>query len=191
MKKLLLMPVLCCWSAAAFAQATNCAALTTENAALKDKVVAYEARLGIGVGGVTVTDGDDALKFKFISCKVSKASHKGSLVVLATNSGEPVQLVLSGAGATNIASTHSTLVVDEQGQAYKSEDFNPVVGGKADGANVIPTNVPVNCTVYLVGVPTGVTRLNSATLAFTKAATNKERQLLKTTIKNIPITWVP
>ena len=191
MKKLLLLPALCCWSSAAFAQAPNCAALTTENAVLKDKIVAYEARLGIGVGGVTVADGDDALKFKFLSCKVSKASHKGSLVVLVTNSGEPVQLVLSGAGSTNIASTHSTLVVDEQGQAYKSEDFSPVVGGKADGANVIPTNVPVNCTVYLVGVPTSVSRLNSATLAFTKTPTGKERQLLKTIIKNMPITWVP
>jgi|GEM_PF-6768333 len=191
MKKFLLLSVLGGWATAASAQATNCAALTTENAALKDKIVAYEARLGIGVGGVTVADGDEALKFKFISCKVSKASHKGSLVVLVTNAGEPVQLVLSGAGATNIASTHSTLVVDEQGQAYKSEDFWPVVGGKTDGANVIPTNVPVTCTVYLVGVPTGVSRLNSATLAFTKAVPGKERQLLKTTIKNMPVVWVP
>lgn len=190
MKKLLLLPALCCWSAAAFAQAPNCAALTKENADLKDKIVAYEARLGIG-GDATVTDGGEALRFKFISCKVSKASRKGSLVVLVTNSGGPVQLVLSGAGSTNIASTHSTLVVDEQGQAYKSEDFSPVVGGKTDGANVIPTNVPVRCTVYLVGVPTSVTRLNSATLAFTKAAANQERQLLKTTIKNMPVTWVP
>jgi hypothetical protein len=191
MKERLLLLALCCWSVATSAQATNCAALTTENAALKDKIVAYESRLGIGVGGVTVRDGDDALKFKFISCKVSKATHKGNLVVQASNSGEPVQLVLSGAGSTNIASTHSTLVVDEQGQAYKSEDFNPVVGGKADGANVIPPNVPINCTVYLVGIPTVATRLNSATLAFTKASSNKERQLLKTTIKNIPVTWVP
>lgn len=67
MKKFLLLPALCGWSATAFAQAPNCAALTTENAALKDKIVAYEARLGIGVGGVTVTDGDPSVKVKFIS----------------------------------------------------------------------------------------------------------------------------
>jgi len=191
MKRLLLLPALLASTSAALAQAPNCTALQTENAALKDKLVAYEARLGIGVGGVTVTDGDETLKFKFLSCKVSKATHKGSLVVLVTNSGEPVQLLLSGAGATTIASTHSTLVLDEQGQAYKSEDFYPSVGGKTDGTNVIPTNVPVSCTVYLANVPTSVTRLNSATIAFAKVGTNRERQLLKTTIKNMPVTWVP
>lgn len=187
----MLLPALCCWSVAAFAQAPNCAALTKENADLKEKIVAYEARLGIGVGGVTVVDGDDALKFKFISCKVSKASHKGSLVVLVTNSGEPVKLLLSGAGSTNIASTHSTLVVDEQGQAYRSEDFWPLVGGSQDGSNMIPTNVPVRCTVFLANVPSSVSRLNSATLAYTKTVMDKERQLLKTTIKNMPVNWVP
>jgi hypothetical protein len=191
MKKFLLLPLLLSWTTTAFAQTTDCATLTKENATLKDKVAAYEARLGIGVGGATVADGDDALKFAFVTCKVSKATHKGTLVVQASNSGEPVLLVLSGAGATNLASTHSTLVVDEQGQAYKSDDLSPLVGGKADGANVIPTKAPVNCTIYLMGVPTSITRLNSATLAFSKTGSDKERKLLKTTVKSIPITWVP
>jgi hypothetical protein len=191
MKCVLLVSALLGSMSAAMAQAPTCATLQAENTALKDKVVAYEARLGIGVGGVTVEEGDAALKFKFLSCKVSKATHKASLVVLVTNSGEPAKVVLSGAGATNLSSTASTLVVDEQGRAYKSEDFFPLVGGKADGANVIPTNVPVSCTVYLVGVPSEVTRLNSATLYYYKTVGNEARQTLKTTIKNMPVTWVP
>ena len=79
MKKFLLLPAICCWSSTAFAQAPNCAALKTENIALKDKIMAYEARLGIGVGGVAIEDGDPSVKVKFISCKASKATHKGIL----------------------------------------------------------------------------------------------------------------
>lgn len=62
MKKALLLPVTFCCASAALAQTTNCTALQTENIALKDKVVAYEARLGIGSGGVTVADGSPTLK---------------------------------------------------------------------------------------------------------------------------------
>ena len=57
MKQLLLLPVLLGSASIALAQAPSCTALQTENVALKDTLVAYEARLGIGVGGVTVEEG--------------------------------------------------------------------------------------------------------------------------------------
>ena len=54
------------------AQVPNCAVL-------KAKLVAYEARLGIGVGDITVEDGDSSVKVKFISCKANKATHQAML----------------------------------------------------------------------------------------------------------------
>ena len=80
-KHLLLLPALLGSISVAKAQAPNCAALKTENEALKDKIVAYEARLGIGVGGVRIEDGDPFLKVKFISCKASKSTHRATSVL--------------------------------------------------------------------------------------------------------------
>lgn len=189
MRKFLLLPVLCGWSSVAFAQATDCAAIKTENAALKDKIVAYEARLGIGVGGSTVEDGDADLKIKFVSCKASKATHKATLTFIFTNSGEPQKVVVAGAGSSNFGS-NTTLVVDEQGQGYRSEDANPVVGGKMQ-ENSLPKGVAVSCAIPLQALPTTITRLQAASICFYKFSPTNERTIVKSTIKNMPITWIP
>lgn len=187
MKKFLLLPALCGWSATAFAQAPNCAALTTENAALKDKIVAYEARLGIGVGGVTVTDGDPSVKVKFISCKAKKATHQAILTYQLLNSGEPLEVEIHSLSNQD----NPSQVVDEQGQSYTSDsDHYPSVGKQLH--STVPSNAPFNGTLTFLNVPTTTTRLNTVVLSFVKSPVNGGKQeYYKTTIKNVPITWVP
>lgn len=188
MKKFLLLPVLCCWSATAFAQAANCAALTTENAAMKDKIVAYEARLGIGVGGVTVTDGDPSVKVKFISCKASKATKRAVLTYQLLNSGEPLNVQIQSLSTQD----NPSQIVDEQGQTYIANSDNyPTIGSK-QLQSIVPTNVPFNGALPFLNVPTTTTRLNAAVLSFIKTPANGGKQeYYKTTIKNMPITWLP
>ena len=188
MKRFLLLPALCCWSAAAFAQAPNCAALTKENAALKDKIVAYEARLGIGVDGITVTDGDPSVKVKFISCKASKATKRAVLTYQLLNSGAPLTVQIQSLSTQD----NPSQVVDEQGQTYVADSDNyPTIGSK-QLTSIVPSNVPFNGVLPFLNVPTTTTRLNAAVLSFIKSPANGGKQeYYKTTIKNMPITWVP
>lgn len=190
MKILLLFPALLLTSNLVQAQTTpTIEALQAENRALKEKVLAYEAQLGIN-SAVSAAITDPAFKVKFQSCTISRANHRGTLLVLLTNTGEPVDMVLSGAGASNLGSGNSTLVVDEQGRALKSGDMYPLVAGNMDH-NTVPTNVPVSCTLYLTDVPTDVTQLASATLVFSKTGSNRAHTIVKATLRNMPVKWVP
>jgi hypothetical protein len=188
MKKLLLLPIILYSSSAAFAQTTSCAALQTENAALKEKIVAYEARLGIGVGGVSIEDGDPTMKVKFLTCKASKATHRAVLTYQVTNSGEPVNLAAHSLWDVNAP----TMIVDEQGQAFKgSASYYQTVGVKQTQA-VVPSKLPLNCTYTFLDVPPTTTRLNAAVLSFVKGGpVGGKQEDFKTTIKNIPVTWGP
>jgi hypothetical protein len=188
MKNLLFLPALLYCSSAALAQTSNCAAVQTENAALKDKLVAYEARLGIGVGGVTVQDGDPTLKVKFLSCKASKATHRAVLTYLVTNTGEPQPLQIQPLYTTY----NPSMVVDEQGQAFtSSSEYTPTIG-TTQMRTTLPTNVPVNGKLTFVNVPLTTTRLNSVVLSFMKTPIGGgKEEYFKTTIKNMPVTWLP
>ena len=184
-KHLLLLPALLGSISVARAQAPNCAALKTENEALKDKIVAYEARLGIGVGGVRIEDGDPFLKVKFISCKASKSTHQAVLTYQILNSGEPLEVELRGIGNADYPSQ----VVDEQGQTYPGGESStyPTVGGKYLHS-IVPSNVPFNGTLTFINVPTTTTRLNTVVLSFVKSIYTKP-VYFKTTMHNMPITW--
>lgn len=189
MKKLLLLPVLCCWSAAASAQTTNCAALTKENAELKDKIVAYEARLGIGVGGVKVADGDESIKVKFLSCKASKSTHKAVFAFMVINSGELAGLRIFSEGQA------ASAVYDEQGHGYViglvriGSEIHNAIGGSAVS---IPPKTPVKCTLDLNSVPTTATNISTAFLSLRKEIPGIDpKTAFKTALTNMPITWGP
>ncbi|RZK42373.1 MAG: hypothetical protein EOO61_05440 [Hymenobacter sp.] len=189
MKKLLLLPAMLYCSSAALAQTSNCSALQTENAALKDKMVAYEARLGIGVGGVKVADGDDKIKVKFLSCKASKSTHKAEFAFMVVNSDEPAGLRIFEDGQL------SSAFYDEQGHGYTMGGVHigaashNAVGGSAIS---IPSNTPVRCTMTLNSVPTSATYLNTAFLSFSKEIPGMGKTIpFKTALMNVPITWVP
>lgn len=189
MKKLLLLPALLCCSLGAFAQTSNCAALQTENAALKDKLVAYEARLGIGVGGVKVADGDDKLKVKFLSCKASKATHKAEFAFMVINSDETAGLRIFADGQL------ASAIYDEQGHGYviNSVHIGAVSHNAVGGSAVpIPTNTPVRCTMELLSVPTSATHISTAFLSCQKQVPGMGQTVsFKTALMNMPITWTP
>lgn len=187
MKKRLVFSLLP-WALVARAQAPTCTTLQAENTALKDKVTAYEARLGVGSGGTVVVDGDPTLPVKFLSCKASRTTHRAVLSFLVTNAGEPVQLQLQALTTAD----EPSLVVDEQGRAYSSSsDYYPRVGTR-QGQATVPPNLPLSCSLTLLDVPTGVTQLNQAVLSFIRLAPAGSReQRFKTTIRNLPVTWVP
>ena len=184
MKKLLLLPALCCCSVAFAQKPVDCTAVKTENAALKEKVVAYEARLGIGVGGVAIADGDDKIKVKFLSCVANKSTHKAVFSFLVTNSDEPTEIRI------NDQTYNPTTIFDEQGQSYPC--YHPQVGGSLGFTGVIPTGTPVKCTVPFEEVALSVTRLNTVMLSLKKKIPGMSKETeFKTAVKNIPITWVP
>jgi len=191
MRKFLLLPALG-WSSAVFAQSADCSAIKAENVVLKDKIVAYEARLGIGVGGVAVEDGDPAIKVKFLSCKASKATHRAVLNFLVVNSGEPLVLEIESLTASNRPSQ----VVDEQGRAFTATSaYYPMVGGRQLKA-ALPRTVPLTCTITCEEVPLATTRLNAAVVSFQRLKADmtgggREQDYFKTTLKNIPVTWGP
>ena len=189
MKKFLLLPALCCWSASAFAQAPNCAALTIENAALKDKIVAYEARLGIGVGGVKVADGDESIKVKFLSCKASKSTHKAVFAFMVVNSGELAGLRIFSEGSM------ASAVYDEQGHGSTislvriGSEVHNAIGGSAVS---IPPKTPVKCILELTSVPTSATNISTAFLSLRKEIPGIDpKTSFKTALMNMPITWGP
>ena len=185
-KHLLLLPALLGSISVAKAQAPNCAALKTENEALKDKIVAYEVRLGIGVGGVRTEDGDPSLKVKFISCKASKARHEAILTFQILNSEEPLDVIIH----TLSDQDHPSQVIDEQGQTYTSQSTYPSVG-KQGLRGTVPSNVPFNGTLTFSNVPITTTRLNTVVLSFVKDPGNGGKQTyFNTTIHNMPIMWV-
>ena len=141
--------------------------------------MAYEARLGIGVGGVTVTDGDDKIKAKFLS---SKATHKAVFSFLLVNSDEPTEIRIYS------QDYNPTLIIDEQGQTYPC--YQPQVG--SSGVGVIPTTTPVKCTLPFDNVPLSATRLNTVVLSLKKQPPGMTKETrFKTTLKNMPITWTP
>jgi hypothetical protein len=184
MKLSFLLAALSCCTSAALAQTTNCTDLQKENAALKDKLVAYEARLGIGVGGVTVTDGSPTLKVRFLSCKASKATHRAVLTYQIVNDGEPQPLQIQNLYTAD----NPSMVVDEQGQAFTSaSEYSPTIGATQMRSNV-PSKVPMNGTVTFLDVPLTTTRLNAAVLSFVAGS---KQEYFKTTIKNMPVTWLP
>jgi hypothetical protein len=186
MKKILLLPFLCGWCSA-FAQGPSCTALATENAALKDKIAGYEARLGISANGVTVVDGDPLIKVKFVSCKASKATKRAVLTYQLLNSGEPLNVQIQ---TLNTQDTPSQ-VIDEQGQTYLADSDNyPAVGKQLQ--SIVPANVPFNGTLPFLDVPTTTTRLNSVVLSFIKTPANGgKQQYFKTILRNLPVTWGP
>ena len=186
MKKLLLLPALFLCSTAFAQKPVDCNAVKTENAALKEKVVAYEARLGIGVGGVTVADGDDKIKVKFLSCVASKSTHKAVFAFLVVNSDEPTELRIYDQSQT----FNHTTIFDEQGQSYPC--YSPNVGGSSGNVGVIPTGTPVKCTLPFEEVPASVTRLNTVMLSLKKKIPGMSKETeFKTAMKNMPVTWVP
>lgn len=185
MKKLLLLPALLCCSAAFAQTATNCAALKTENEALKEKVVAYEARLGIGVEGVKIANGDEQIKVMFLSCKASKATHKAVFTFMVTNNDEPTKLsiITSGSAATSF--------YDEQGHGYPASFTEVRVGSEFNG-NTINSKTPVQCSLRIESLPLGTTRFNTVFLALLKEIPGMGKRVdFKTALTSVPITWIP
>lgn len=193
MKKLLILPFLLS-SSIAFAQAVNCVSVQAENVALKDKIANYEARLGIGIEGAKASSGDDKFGIKFLSCKASKSTHKAKLTVLITNLDEPATFNIWTPDSKPSSQTKPSTFFDEQGQSYSAETLrvgNQQVGYGRNGA-MVPTNVPVQCMIELVGVPLSATRLVLSMLSFGKdiPGMNKHSDIL-TSLQNAPVTWVP
>lgn len=189
MKNLLILPVLC-WYSVAFAQTkpADCAAVIAENTVLKEKIVAYEARLGIGVGGVTVVDGDDKIKVKFLSCKASKSKHNGVFSFMIENLDEPATIGI----ATNNGGGGGSTVSDEQGQGYLT--VSPSIGAQyaESGGVSVQSHVPVKSTIEFSGIPLSVSRLNNVVIAFTKTIPGMNTSTrFKTVLKNMPIIWIP
>lgn len=199
MKKLLLLPTLFI-STAAFAQSPagaakplNCAVVQTENIALKEKVVAYEARLGIG-GTVNTINGNDKLTASFISCKASKATHKAVFTFMVRNTDEPIDLVIwSNENAWGSTGGKST-VFDEQGKSFPIEKM--VIGtkqvGNGWGFARVPSKAPVQGSIELSNVPLSTTNLNSVLLAFGKTVPGIDKRTeFVSGFQNVPVTWVP
>lgn len=149
------------------------------------KIVAYEARLGIEVGGVKIADGDEQIKVMFLSCKASKATHKAVFTYMVTNSSEPIKLSLL------ISGSNATAFYNEQGHGYSS-DFTSVRMGSQSGSNVIMPQTPVQCSVAIEGMPLTTTRFNSVFLSLTKEIPGMGKHIdFKTALTNVPVTWVP
>ena len=199
MNKLLLLPTLFI-SATAFAQSPagaakplNCAAVQTENVALKEKIVAYEARLGIG-GTVNTINGNDKLTASFISCKASKATHKAVFTFMVRNTDEPIDLIIwsdqNGWGSAGGKST----ILDEQGKSFPIEKMligTKEVGYGRDFARV-PSKAPVQGSIELSNVPLSTTNLNSVLLAFGKKTPGMDQKTeFVSGFQNVPVTWVP
>jgi hypothetical protein len=185
MKKLLLLPALLCCSAAFAQTATNCAAIKAENEALKEKVVAYEARLGIGVEGVKIANGDEQVKVMFLSCKASKATHKAVFSFMLTNSDVPTKLSIVTYGPT------ATAFYDEQGHGYPAS-FAGVRVGSQSNENMVSPKTPVQCSVRIENLPLGTTRFNTVFLALHKEMPGVSKLVdFKTALTSVPITWVP
>jgi len=199
MKKLLLLPTLFV-SATAFAQSPagavkplNCAAVQTENVALKEKIVAYEARLGIG-GTVNTINGNDKLTASFISCKASRATHKAVFTFMVRNTDEPIDLLIwanqNSWGSTGGKST----VLDQEGKSFPIEKM--VIGttqvGYSYGAARVSSNAPVRGFIEVSNVPLSTTNLNAVLLAFGKTIPGMDKRTeFVSGFQNVPITWVP
>ena len=200
MKNLLLLPCLFI-STAAFAQnpvgaakLLNCAAVQTENAALKEKIVAYEARLGIGVGGVNTINGNDKLVISFLSCKASKATHKAVFTFMIRNTDEPIDLLIWADQNAWGSTGNKSSFFDEQGKGYPIERM--LIGtmqvGYGSGAARVPSKAPVQCTIEVNNVPLSATNLNSVLLAFGKKVPGMDQRTeFVSGFQNAPITWVP
>lgn len=199
MNKLLLLPTLFV-SAAAFAQSpagaakpSNCAAVQTENVALKEKIVAYEARLGIG-GTVNTINGNDKLTATFLSCKASKATHKAVLTFMVKNTDEPIDLLIwadqNAWGSTGGKST----VLDQEGKSFPIERMfiGTTQVGYSYGAARVPSNAPVRGFIEVTNVPLSTTNLNSVLLAFGKTIPGIDKRTeFVSGFQNVPVTWVP
>lgn len=114
MKRLLLLPALF-ETFASFAQTTDCRALAKENERLSTEIAAIRsgqanqtrgASLDTSNGAVAVTDGDAAVKVRFVSCTASKSSRTATLTFLVDNTTGPITLAIQtnqntpqGAGA--------------------------------------------------------------------------------------------
>lgn len=199
MKKLLLLPTLFV-SATAFAQSPagavkplNCAAVQTENVALKEKIVAYEARLGIG-GTVNTINGNDKLTASFISCKASRATHKAVFTFMVRNTDEPIDLLIwanqNSWGSTGGKST----VLDQEGKSFPIEKM--VIGttqvGYSYGAARVPSNAPVRGFIEVSNVPLSTTNLNAVLLAFGETTPGMDKRTeFVSGFQNVPVTWVP
>ena len=194
MKKVLLLPALC-WSSIAFAQVkpVDCVAVKAENNALKEKIVAYEARLGIGVGGVTIIDGNDKLKVSYLSCKASKTTHKAVFTFMVKNTDEPITLaIVSNQNWTGSGIKSSFF--DEQGnQCVIGNTFvGKVQVGYGSGYTPVPSNVPVQCSIELNQIPLTATNFNSVLIAFEKQIPGMDKAIpFVSGFKNVPITWQP
>lgn len=199
MKKLLLLPT---WfiSAAAFAQSPagatkplNCAAVQTENVALKEKIVAYEARLGIG-GSVNTINGNDKLTASFISCKASKATHKAVFTFMIRNTDEPIDLIIwSNENAWGSTGGKST-VLDQEGKSFPIDKM--LIGtkqvGNGWGFARVPSKAPVQGLIEVSNVPLSTTNLNAVLLAFGKTIPGMDKRTeFVSGFQNVPVTWVP
>lgn len=199
MSKFLLLPTLFI-SAAAFAQSpagatkpVNCAAVQTENAALKEKIVSYEARLGIG-GTVNTINGNDKLTASYISCKASRATHKAVFTFMVQNADEPINLLIwSNENAWGSTGNKST-VLDQEGKSFPIEKM--VIGttqvGYSYGAARVPSNAPVRGFIEVSNVPLSTTNLNAVLLAFGKTIPGIDKRTeFVSGFQNVPVTWVP
>ncbi|AII50853.1 hypothetical protein [Hymenobacter sp. APR13] len=199
MKKLLLLPALVV-STAAFAQNTggtakpvNCAAVQTENAALKEKIVAYEARLGIN-GTVNTINGNDKLTATFISCKASKSTHKAVFTFMIRNTDEPIDLIIwADQNAWGSAGSKST-VLDQEGKSFPIESMT--IGttrvGYGLGPARVPSKAPVQGSIEVSNVPLSTTNLNAVLLAFGKTIPGMDTKTqFVSGFQNVPVTWVP
>ena len=185
MKKLLLLPALCWCSVALGQTATNCAAVKAENEALKEKVVAYEARLGIGVEGVKIANGDEQVKVMFLSCKASKSTRKAVFTFMVTNTDEPTKLSIITSGST------ATAFYDEQGKGYPASFTEVRVGSQFNG-NMINPKTPVQCSLRIESLPLATTRFNTVFLALLKEVPGMGKRVdFKTALTSVPITWIP
>lgn len=199
MKKLLLLPALVV-STAAFAQSTagaakpvNCAAVQTENAALKEKIVAYEARLGIN-GTVSTINGNDKLTATFISCKASKSTHKAVFTFMIRNTDEPIDLLIWADQNSWSSAGGKSSVLDQEGKSFPIEKM--LIGttqvGYSYGAARVPSNAPVRGSIEVSNVPLSTTNLNAVLLAFGKTIPGMDKKTeFVSGFQNVPVTWVP
>ncbi len=200
MKKLFLLPTLListtvgAQQSAGLTKPIDCATVKTENEALKEKITVYEARLGIGVGGVNTINGNDKLKINFLSCKASKATHKAVFKFLIQNTDEPIKLgIWDSQNSWGSAGAISSFL-DEQGKSYPIEKMligTTQVGYSHDFAQV-PSKAPVQCAIELSNVPLSATNLNSVMLSFGKEIVGMNQRIpFVSAFQNVPITWVP
>ncbi|SNR87911.1 hypothetical protein [Hymenobacter mucosus] len=185
MKKTILISAFIVSTLIARAQSQDCSTVKKENEVLRAQVTAYEARLGIGKQGVTVTSPDPTLQCKFLSCTASRKTQTAVLSFLVNNTAAPVPIGLIS--SLYIHSGNRSRAVDEQGTEFGS---GKILVGTSDTPTPLPTGVPIKVTVELLNVPVQTTRFNLIEAVVVKDAPGGQQQHV-IGFRSVPIVWKP